>query len=159
MPSSSFLWDLQEMYGLSLLMQSSPRMGLDLDPFLEQAVSTYSARGVLQLDSLRSTLLYYEGYRLAGDYHGAIIALLRAAGDVSLPLGVVCCVFWVHPLVCIAWLTLCLLPILDIRSKRFPVPFFSSRQLLLTCASVDQRCEDTPSTSLWPLSVMINVDR
>jgi hypothetical protein len=70
------------MFGLSLLMQSGPRPALDLDPFLEQAVLTYSARGVLQLDSMRSTLLYYEGYRSIGDYQGAVVALLRAAGDV-----------------------------------------------------------------------------
>lgn len=80
-----FVRSIKEMFGLTLLLQSGPRPALDLDPFLEQAVLTYSARGALQLDAMRTTLLYYEGYRAIGDYRGAVVALLRAAGDVRFP--------------------------------------------------------------------------
>ena len=80
-----FLSVLQEMFGLSIIMTTPPRTRLDVDPFLEQAVLTYSSRGTAQLDAMRSTLLYYEGYRTIGEWRSVGPALLRAAGDVSDP--------------------------------------------------------------------------
>jgi len=73
----------QEMFGLSIIMTTPPRTRLDVDPFLEQAVLTYQSRGTLQLDAMRSTLLYYEGYRTIGEWRSVGTALLRAAGEVS----------------------------------------------------------------------------
>lgn len=72
------------MFGLSIIMTTPPRTRLDVDPFLEQAVLTYQSRGTLQLDAMRSTLLYYEGYRTIGEWRSVGPALLRAAGEVSL---------------------------------------------------------------------------
>jgi hypothetical protein len=72
------------MFGLSIIMTTPPRSRVDVDPFLEQAVLTYQSRGTLQLDAMRSTLLYYEGYRTIGDWRSVGVTLLRAAGEVSL---------------------------------------------------------------------------
>ena len=71
------------MFGLSVIMTTPPRTRIDVDPFLEQAVLTYQSRGTLQLDAMRSTLLYYEGYRTIGEWRSVGPALLRAAGEVS----------------------------------------------------------------------------
>lgn len=71
------------MFGLSIIMTTPLRSRVDVDPFLEQAVLTYQSRGTLQLDAMRSTLLYYEGYRTIGDWRSVGVTLLRAAGEVS----------------------------------------------------------------------------
>lgn len=67
-------------------MTSPPRTRLEVDPFLEHAVQHYRSRtshGILQLDAIRTTLLYYEGYQTLGEYRSVVPAMLRAAGEVE----------------------------------------------------------------------------
>ena len=89
-----------EMYGLSLLLAHSyfhpstpptppisPFTTLqhtDISSWLEQAVLAYQGRAPanqIQLDALRVTILYYEAWKMIGEWRGVSGALVRAAGD------------------------------------------------------------------------------
>ena len=89
-----------EMYGLSLLLShtyfhpstppkqpSSPFTTLqhtDISSWLEQAVLAYQGRAPanqIQLDALRITILYYEAWKMIGEWRGVGGALVRAAGE------------------------------------------------------------------------------
>lgn len=87
-----------EMYGLSTLLSHgyfsptappgnpAPHTTLqhtDISSWLEQAVVSYNSRGPgqIQLDSLRATVLYYEAWKVLGEWRGVGAALVRAAGE------------------------------------------------------------------------------
>lgn len=94
-----------EMYGLSLLLShpyflptSPPRQlpssafttlqHTDIASWLEQAVTAYYSAGV-QLDAMRATLLYYEAWKMVGEWRGVGAALVRAAGEAEEVVGAV----------------------------------------------------------------------
>ena len=89
-----------EMYGLSVLLShpyfhpstppTPPRnpfstlQHTDISSWLEQAVVAYQERvapGSVQLDALRTTVLYYEAWRMVGEWRGVGAALVLAAGE------------------------------------------------------------------------------
>ncbi|ORX33680.1 ER-golgi trafficking TRAPP I complex 85 kDa subunit-domain-containing protein [Kockovaella imperatae] len=89
-----------EMYGLSLLLShnyfqpstpptlpNAPFTTLqhtDISSWLEQAVIAYQGRAPptqIQLDALRITVLYYEAWKMIGEWRGVASALVRAAGE------------------------------------------------------------------------------
>ena len=89
-----------EMYGLSLLLSHSyfhpstpptlpnaPFTTLqhtDISSWLEQAVLAYQGRAPanqIQLDALRVTVLYYEAWKMIGEWRGVAMALVRGAGE------------------------------------------------------------------------------
>lgn len=89
-----------EMYGLSTLLSHSyfapttppvlpnnPFTTLqhtEISSWLEQAVMSYQSRAPanqIQLDALRITVLYYEAWKMIGEWRGVGGALVRAAGD------------------------------------------------------------------------------
>jgi hypothetical protein len=87
-----------EMYGLGVLLShgyflptappGSPILHTtlqhtDISSWLEQAVLAYNSRGSgqVQLDSLRATVLYYEAWKVLGEWRGVGNALVRAAGE------------------------------------------------------------------------------
>lgn len=95
-----------EMYGLSLLLSNPyflpstpPRLPsapfttlqhTDISSWLEQAVMTYYGSGQgIQLDALRATVLYYESWKMIGEWRGVGAALVRAAGDAEEVVGAV----------------------------------------------------------------------
>jgi hypothetical protein len=89
-----------EMYGLCLLLShpyflpstppnppTSPFTTLqhtDISSWLEQAVIAYNNRAPpsqIQLEALRITVLYYEAWKMIGEWRGVGNALVRAAGE------------------------------------------------------------------------------
>lgn len=96
-----------EMYGLSLLLSNAyflpttpPRQNpispfttlqhTDIASWLEQAVSAYYTPGQgIQLDAMRATLLYYEAWKMVGEWRGVGAALVRAAGEAEEVVGAV----------------------------------------------------------------------
>ena len=82
------LIEKQRMTGLSLLLLHPPGIPLASNPdiWLEQALEIPSAETV-ELDSLQATMLYYEIYRIIGDWRPAPSGLIRTAGDVCLLKG------------------------------------------------------------------------
>lgn len=100
-----------EMYGLSQLLSHTyflpstpPKLPnnpfttlqhTDISSWLEQAVATYYSSGpggngvALQLDALRATVLYYEAWKMIGEWRGVGQALVRAAGEAEEVAGAV----------------------------------------------------------------------
>jgi hypothetical protein len=89
-----------EMYGLSQLLShpyflpstpprppTSPFTTLqhtEISSWLEQAVVAYNSRAPasqIQLDALRITVLYYEAWKMIGEWRGVGYALVRGAGE------------------------------------------------------------------------------
>lgn len=89
-----------EMYGLSQLLShpyfspsTPPRppttpfttlQHTEISSWLEQAVVAYNSRAPasqIQLDALRITVLYYEAWKMIGEWRGVGYALVRAAGE------------------------------------------------------------------------------
>ena len=73
----------QRMAGLSALLQHPPSTPLTFNPdsALEQALLIPSSIGI-DLDGLKAMMLYYEAYRLIGDWRAAPVGLVRTAGVV-----------------------------------------------------------------------------
>ena len=56
----------------------------DISSWLEQAVLAYQGRAPanqIQLDALRVTVLYYEAWKMIGEWRGVAMALVRGAGE------------------------------------------------------------------------------
>lgn len=72
------------MAGLSMLLLHPPSTPLNFNPdtALEQALLTPPTVGV-DLDGLKAMMLYYEAYRIIGDWRAAPMGLVRTAGEVS----------------------------------------------------------------------------
>ncbi len=89
-----------EMYGLSLLLSNSyflpstpptPPVSAfttlqhtDISSWLEQSVLAYQCRAPanqIQLDALRITVLYYEAWKIIGEWRGVGYALVKSAGE------------------------------------------------------------------------------
>lgn len=89
-----------EMYGLSTLLSHQYFLPItppnppvnpfttlqhtDISSWLEQSVLGYNSRGSemqIQLDALRITILYYEAWKMIGEWRGVGTALVRAAGE------------------------------------------------------------------------------
>ncbi|KAI5480856.1 (transport protein particle) complex protein Trs85 [Pseudohyphozyma bogoriensis] len=70
------------MAGLSLLLNHPPGTPLTFNPdvYLEQALQTPPLGG-FDLDGLQSMMLYYEAYRIIGDWRPAPVGLIRTAGE------------------------------------------------------------------------------
>ncbi|KAK4704695.1 trafficking protein particle complex subunit 8, partial [Phenoliferia sp. Uapishka_3] len=70
------------MAGLSNLLLHPPSTPLTFNPdiALEQALQTPPSFG-FDLDGLKSMMLYYEAYRIIGDWRAAPVGLVRTAGE------------------------------------------------------------------------------
>lgn len=68
-----------------LLHPLSTPLTFNPDVWLEQALQTPSVGGGVDLDGLKSMMLYYEAYRTIGDWRPAPAGLVRTAGEVSFP--------------------------------------------------------------------------
>ena len=81
---------LQRMQGLSLLLAHPAGQSLPFNPdtYLSSASSSPLAlanaqAGVVDLDGLKMMMMYYETYRVIGDWRAASMGLERTAGEVS----------------------------------------------------------------------------
>lgn len=77
------------MAGLSQLMLHPLNTPLTFNPdfWLELALQSPlapGATGVVDLDGLQATMLYYEAYQAIGDFRPAVEGLVRTAGDVRI---------------------------------------------------------------------------
>ena len=89
-----------EMYGLSLLLShyyflpSSPPNSvsapfttlqhIEIASWLEQAVIAYHSHTPameVQTDAIRATILYYEAWKMIGEWRGVGLALVKSAGE------------------------------------------------------------------------------
>lgn len=80
----------QRMQGLSLLLAHPAGQPLSFNPdtYLSTASSSPLAlanaqAGVVDLDGLKMMMMYYESYRVIGDWRAASVGLERTAGEVS----------------------------------------------------------------------------